>query len=102
MEFEGKLPYAKLFTLNLSWASGIQSTPSHLIYVISILILYSHLLLGLPSGILLSEFPTKIEYVPVFIVSPMRAVYPTQFILSWFSDPNNIKWRVQIKKLLFI
>jgi hypothetical protein len=45
--------------LSLSWASSIQSIPPHLTSWKSVLILSSHLRLGLPSGIFPSGFPTK-------------------------------------------
>jgi hypothetical protein len=45
---------------SLSWAISIQSTPSHPISVRSILILSTHLRLGLPSGLFPSGFPTNI------------------------------------------
>ena len=45
--------------LSLSWASPIQSTCPHPTSWRSILILATHLRLGLPSGLLPSGFPTK-------------------------------------------
>ena len=57
--------------LSLSWASLIQSIPSHPTSWRSILILSSRLCLGLPSGLLPSGFPTKTLYTP--IVSPICA-----------------------------
>jgi hypothetical protein len=43
----------------LSWAKRIQFVPSIPISLRSILMLSSHLRLGLPSGLLRSDFPTK-------------------------------------------
>jgi hypothetical protein len=50
------------------------STPSQCFPPRSVLILSSHLCVGLPSNLFLSGFPTKIFYV--FLISPMRAAYP--------------------------
>ena len=50
--------------LSLSWASPIQSTHPHLPSSRSILILSTHLRLGLPSGLFPSGFPTKTLYAP--------------------------------------
>ena len=50
--------------LSLSWASPIQSIYPHLTSCRSILILSTHLCLGLSSGLLPSGFPTKTPYTP--------------------------------------
>ena len=50
--------------LSLSWASPIQSIHPHPISWRSILILSTHLRLGLPSGLLPSGFPSKTLYRP--------------------------------------
>ena len=50
--------------LSLSWASPTQSTYPHPISWRSVLILSTHLRLGLPSGLLPSGFPTKTLYTP--------------------------------------
>jgi hypothetical protein len=47
---------------SLPWARSIQSIPSHPISIRSILILSTHLRLGLPSGLYPSSFPTNILY----------------------------------------
>ena len=68
--------------LSLSWASPIQSIYPHSISWRSILILSTHLRLGLPSGLLPSGFPTKTLYTPLF--SPIRATCPAHLILLNF------------------
>ena len=50
--------------LSLSWTSPIQSTYPHPTSWRSILILSTHLRLGLPSGLFPSGFPTKTLYTP--------------------------------------
>ena len=63
--------------LSLSWATEIQSIPPHPTSWISILILSSHLRLGLPSGPFPSGVTTKTLYGP----PPIRATFPAHLIL---------------------
>jgi hypothetical protein len=53
---------------SLSWARSIQSIPSYPVSLRSILLLPTHLRLGLPSGLFPSGFPTTILYA--FLFSP--------------------------------
>ena len=50
--------------LSLSWASPIQSIYPHPTSWRSVLILFTHLRLDLPSGLLPSGFPSKTLYTP--------------------------------------
>ena len=66
--------------LSLSWANPIQSIYQHPTSWRSILILSTHLRLGLPSDLLPSGFPTKTLYTP----SP-RPYAPHAQPISFFS-----------------
>jgi len=68
--------------LSLSRVSSIQYLPPHPIFWRSILILYSHLRLGLPSGLFPSCFLTKTLYTA--LPSPIRATCPAHLILIDF------------------
>jgi hypothetical protein len=72
-----------VFTRALHWslssARSIQSIPSHLISLRSILILSTHLRLGLRSRLFPTRFPTSILYA--FLVFPIRATFPAHLIL---------------------
>ena len=67
--------------LSLSRASPIQSTYPHPTSWRSILILSTHLRLGLPSGLFPSGFPTKNLYAP--LSSPIRATCPAPDALTY-------------------
>ena len=60
--------------LSLSWTSPVQSICPHPTSWRSILMLSTHLRLGLPSGLLPSGFPSKTLYTP--FSSSIRATYP--------------------------
>ena len=68
--------------LCLSWASSMQSTRPHPTSWRFILILSSHLCLGLLSGFFLSDFPTITLYKP--LLSPIRATCPAHLIIIDF------------------
>ena len=64
--------------LSLSWTRSIQSMPLHPTSWRSILILSSHLWLGLRSGLFSSSLPTKTLYA--FYISPIHATCPSHLI----------------------
>ena len=68
--------------VSLSWASPIHSIYPHPPSWRSILILSTHLRLGLPSGLLPSGFPTKTLYTT--LSSPIRATCSAHLILLDF------------------
>ena len=68
--------------LSLSWGTSTQSIPSHPTSWRSILILSSHLSLGLPSGLFPSDLPAKTLYTP--LLSLIRATCPVHLILLDF------------------
>ena len=83
--FYGTRRFITAFTsarqLSLSCASLIHSIPPHPTSWRSILILSSHLCLGLPSGLLPPGFPTKTLYPP--LLSPICATWTAHLIFDF-------------------
>ena len=79
MDPEGSLPHHSACHLSLSWASSIQSILPHPISRRSILILSSHLSLGLPNGLF---SPHQKKYMSR--LSTMRATCPAHLLFLDF------------------
>jgi hypothetical protein len=63
---------------SLPWARCIQFTSAHPLSPRSIIILFSYLRLGLPSGLFPSGFPTKILYA--LLISPLPVTWLTYLV----------------------
>ena len=90
--------------LSLSWASPIQSIFPHPTSWRSILILSTHLRLGLPIGLLPSSFPSKTLYTPsphpyaphAWPISFFSILSPTQY---WVRSTNYLAPRYAISSI---
>jgi hypothetical protein len=84
--FYGTQRFITVFTRalhwSLSWARSIQSIPPNPIYLRSILILSTHLHLGLPGGLSPAGFPTIILYAFLFTPSVLH-VLPIWSLFTW-------------------
>ena len=90
--------------LSLSWASPIQSIYPHPTSCRSILILPTHLCVGLPSGLFPSSFPTKTLYTPSpHLYAPHAQPISFFSILSsahyWVSSTNHLAPRYAISSI---
>ena len=96
--FYGTRKFITTFTrarrLSLSWVRLIQSMPPHPTSWRSILILSSHLRLGIPSSFLPSDFPIKTLYMPLISIPKCYMPRPSHY--SRFNHPNNIWWVLQM------
>ena len=89
--------------LYLSWASPIQSIYPHPTSWRSILILSTHLRLGLPSGLLPSGFPTKTLHTPHLLTHTRHMPSPShssrytvvKIRATFFWDMNKIHGVIQ-------
>ena len=89
---------------SLSWASSIQSIYPHPTSWRSILILFTHLRLGLPRGLLPSDFSTKILYAPsphpyvphAQPISFFSILSPAQY---WVSSTNHLAPRYAVSPI---
>ena len=82
----------------LSQANLAHALPSYILR--SILILASHLHLGLTSGLFPSGFPTKI--LQVFLFSAICDTSPIHLILLDFITPKNISWAEKFMKIVIV
>jgi hypothetical protein len=100
--FYGTRRFITVFTRalywSISWARSIQSIPSHPISLRSILILSTHLRLGLPSGLFHSGFPTNILYA--FRFSPIRATCPVHHSFAFPPRINCRIWLLDIESVI--
>jgi hypothetical protein len=77
-----------------------RSSPHHPIPLSSILILSTHLHLGLPSGLFPSGFPINVPYI--FLFSPHSCYMPCPSHPPWLDHCHFVWRKVQVMKLLIM
>ena len=99
-----KLISANSRHLSLTWATSIQSMPSHSTSWKSNLILSCHLRLGLPSGLFPSDFPIKTLYT--LLLSRIHAICPAHltytFTYTYVCDTASSCWKCKIKNYFML
>jgi hypothetical protein len=92
------ISFTRAFHWPLSWTRWTQYIPPRPICLRCTLILSSYLRLGLPTGFITSDFPTKILYPFFFFL--MVATCPAHLILPDLTILHDYIWRrVQVMKL---
>ena len=84
--------------LSLSWVRLIQFMPPHPTSWRSLLILSSHLRLGIPSGLFPSGFPTKTLYAPLLPPYALHAL-PISFFSIWSPEQYWVRSTVHHHKI---
>ena len=79
MELEISLPHSQEPATRAYYEPDQFNPRPHPNYWSAVLILSSHLSLGLPSGLFPSGFPIKTQYA--YLLSPIRATCPAHLIL---------------------
>jgi hypothetical protein len=95
--FYGTWRFITVLTRARHWTRWNQSTPSHLIPLRSILILSSHLRLGLSSS--LSSTGLSIKNCYAFLISGIHTACPAHIILTKFGKQYKL-WRSSLCGLL--
>ena len=100
METEGVVKHSQKSATSPYLSLGKFSPSPHPTSLSPMLMLFSHLILGLPSGLCSSAFPTKTLHASS--LSTIRAIRPARLIILHFYLPNNIWCDIQIAQLLVI
>ena len=99
-EFHGTRRFITALTsvrhLSLSWASPVQAIYPHTTSWRSVLILSTHLRLGLPSGLLPSGFSSKTLYTHLYVSQTVSQLLLMHVCLTSFPRHKN-KWEYSLE-----